>query len=638
MDSNTPNQENDHPRFSIPGIRIAFNLVLLWVLLPFLAPSSAAGAVNRVLLLHSFGRDFAPFDTFSETFRTELAQQMNGAVVFYDVDLASARFEGDEPEVAFNSYLLALFSDRQLDLLVPIGGPATRFAQKYRQGLFPSTPMLVAATDQRHLQSASLTTNEAVVSVANNLSQSIESILQVLPATTNIVVVVGNSAHERLWLEEMQREFQPLCQRVSFTWFNGLTFSQMQKRASLLPPRTAIFFALFYVDAEGIPYAGNRALSDLHTVANAPIFGSHDTQMGHGVVGGPLMLIEDLGRDTANVAARILRGEVPGSIKTPPHVPGTPVYDWRELQHWGISEASLPRSSTILFREPTFWQFYKWRIILAVLTACGAAAALYYQHFARLKCAHEAQVAFTRQLLLSQESERRRIASELHDGLGQALLLIKNRLGLLTTAAQHSPEVTRQLAALSATASRAISDVRAISQALRPTALEQIGLTKAIEWMIEQIGETSGTKFSPEIDNIDGLLSPDLEINLYRIVQEALNNVVKHANATQVIIAVRREPAGISVSILDNGRGFDSRNSEVQHSLRGRKPTLGLTGMAERAKILEGQLEILSAPDTGTRLTLMVPLSLSSKETQEQEAHTGSSFLPAPRPSIDSAG
>jgi signal transduction histidine kinase len=139
-------------------------------------------------------------------------------------------------------------------------------------------------------------------------------------------------------------------------------------------------------------------------------------------------------------------------------------------------------------------------------------------------------------------------------------------------------------------------------------ALEQVGLTKAIEWMIDQIGEASTTKFRIEIDNIDGVLMPDLEINLYRIVQEALNNVIKHAQATEVIVVAKREPGQVTVSILDNGRGFDSNDQEAGRSRKGRKATLGLAGMAERANLLEGHIEIQTAQTIGTRVTLTVPL------------------------------
>jgi len=593
------NSNDEHRRFGVN----------LWLLLAVLAAGAASGAApSRVLLLHSFARDFAPTDAFSETFRTELAQQMGGAVIYYDINLESARFDGGQPEGPFASYLVSLFASNRLDLIVPIAGPAARFAQAHRAYLFPDTPMLIAATEQRHINFAAFATNDTAVSISNAPAGIIRTILQVLPGTTNVAVVIGNSPLEKFWLEELRREFQPFTERVSFNWFNTLSFAEMQKRVSSLPPCSAIFYALLYVDAQGVPHSGQQALASLHAVANAPIFGYHDTQMGFGVVGGPLSAIEELGRNTAGVAARILRGESAESIMIPMQVAGRQIYDWRELQRWGISERNLPAGSIVLFRQRSVWDVYKWRILLAVATACAAAGVVYYMHVSRLQATHRAQAAFTRELILSQENERKRIAGELHDGLGQDLLLIKNRIGMLAVTAKYEPEVARQLGELSVTASRTIGEVRSISQGLRPAALEQVGLTKAVDWMIEQIGEASTTKFTSEIDNLDGALGPDLEINLYRIVQEALNNVIKHAQATEVMVVARREPGQITVSILDNGRGFDSNDQEAERCRQGRKATLGLAGMAERAKLLDGHIEIQSTPGIGTKVTLMVPL------------------------------
>jgi signal transduction histidine kinase len=468
--------------------------------------------------------------------------------------------------------------------------------------------MLLAATDQRNLQSAGVATNDAVVAVANDRVRMIGSILEVLPATTNIVVICGNSLYERFWLQQFQRDLQSFTNRLSFTWFNDLSFPEMLERTSLLPPRTAIFYAVLFVDAAGVPYPGQRTLTDLHAVANAPIFGSCDSQLGHGIVGGPLISIEDLARNTAKVAARILQGEAPGGITTPVQTPGPPVYDWRELRRWGISERILPGGSLIRFRQSTLWEQYRASIIIASLIAAGAFTWLFLRHAAYLGKLKSGREAFTRELILSQENERKRIASELHDCLGQDLLLIKNRLGLMTADVKQLPDVLTQLKELSVAASRAIADVRSISHALRPAALEQVGLTKAIEWMIEQLGETSPTRFSCELDNIDGLLPPDSGMNFYRIIQEALNNVIKHAQATEVIVSVKRDPFGIALSIHDNGRGLNSQNLVDAHSQREKIPTLGLVSMAERAKLLAAEIEIQSAEGKGTRLTLALPL------------------------------
>src|SRR6476620_6895305 len=141
-------------------------LALVAALLLVVAPSSAVHAEpKRVLLLHSFGQDFAPYDSFSANFRTYLAQRSPDPVDIYDASLLSARFNENEDDAPFVAYLESLFSTHHLDLVVPIGGPAVLFSQRNRERLFANVPMLMSALDERHLKDVHLTPNDAVVAV-----------------------------------------------------------------------------------------------------------------------------------------------------------------------------------------------------------------------------------------------------------------------------------------------------------------------------------------------------------------------------------------------------------------------------------------------------------------------------------------
>jgi len=336
---------------------------------------ASAASPKRVLLIHSFTRDFAPFNTFSAILRTELVSQSPEPVDVFEVSLESARSDDPVLERPLVDYLLALLSGHRLDLVVPIGGPAARFAQRHRQALFADTPMLIAATDQRHIQQATLTTNDAVVAARNEPSRVLQTILELLPQTTNVVVVIGASPLEKFWLREIREACQGFPSQVGFQWLNEISFAEMLKRCAALPPGSAVFYALLAVDVEGVPHWEEGSLTRLHETANAPLFGLHDTQLGRGIVGGPLMGIEELSRNTARVALRILAGERPSDLRPPPQGPGTPRFDWRELQRWGISETRLPAGSLVLFRQPGFWDLYRGRII-AIIALCFGGGAL----------------------------------------------------------------------------------------------------------------------------------------------------------------------------------------------------------------------------------------------------------------------
>ena len=319
--------------------------------------SAASAEPRRVLMLHSLGADFAPFSDFAESFREELARQSPQPVDFYDASLATARFREADREGPFVEYLLALFGGVKLDLVVNVGAPAVRFSQRNRSRLFPSVPMILAM-EQRRVDTASVTVNDTVVSERVELPGIIANILRVRPETTNVAVVIGNSPLEKFWLEEMQREFAPFANRVNFEWLNTMSLGDMRKRVAALPPRSAIFYAMVSVDADGVPHKQELALAELHADANAPIFSFSDGYLGHGIVGGPLNSHQALARVAAGAAIRILRGDTPGDIKTAPLPPGLPTFDDRELRRWNISEALLPAGSIVQFREPTLWHQY----------------------------------------------------------------------------------------------------------------------------------------------------------------------------------------------------------------------------------------------------------------------------------------
>jgi C4-dicarboxylate-specific signal transduction histidine kinase len=174
--------------------------------------------------------------------------------------------------------------------------------------------------------------------------------------------VVGDSPIERLYASALRREFQQFANRVNIEWFDGLTFDAMLARAAAMPKQSAIFWFLLSVDAAGVPYAQDRALETIRKVTTASIFGIGDFELGRGIVGGPLMPTQTIGQEAANIGLRILGGEAPRSIGLSSVQFGTPTYDWRELQRWGISESRLPPGSIVQFRELAAWQQYRGKI------------------------------------------------------------------------------------------------------------------------------------------------------------------------------------------------------------------------------------------------------------------------------------
>ena len=346
-------------------------------------PAGFAAEPKRVLLLHSFGRDFKPWSEYGKDIRAELDRQSPWPLDIIDYSLVSARFSDENPEGPFVEYLRALFAKHPLDLIVSIGAPAANFVQRNRQQLFASTPMVLMAVDQRRVQYSDLTANDAAVAVRINYLSAFENILQLLPDTKDVIVVVGASPIEKFWKETIGKEVEPLANQIKISWTDEMSFETLLKNASTLPPHTAIFWELMIVDAAGVVHEGDAALTKLHAVANAPIFSYDESFFGSGIVGGPLLLVADSSRQAAAVGIRILGGENPGEIMTPPVQFAGAVFDWRELQRWGISENRLPPGSEVHFRSLTVWDQYKWQIMFVaaiLLLQTALIVRLIYEH------------------------------------------------------------------------------------------------------------------------------------------------------------------------------------------------------------------------------------------------------------------
>ena len=359
-----------------------FRILLVGVVLLFSMTRVAISEPKRVLLLNSFGRDFAPWNEYARSIREELSQQSKVPLDIFEASLATARFAEDE-EGPFVDYLHALFLKRRLDLVISLGAPAANFLQRHRETLFPSVPAVYTAMENRRVSVEALTRNDAVVAVSLDLAGAIRNVLTVLPEATSVAVVIGNSPIERYWQDQMRDAFRPFEGRVSFTWFDELSLEEMLKRAALLPSRSAIFFRLLSVDAAGVVHEEGEAISRINAVANTPMFSHTDAFFGQGIVGGPMSIVADVARQAAGVAVRILRVEPPGTIKTPPMEFGKPKYDWRELQHWKISEGRLPGGNEIYFRSAGPWELYRRQIIVglaALLLQAAIIAWLIIEH------------------------------------------------------------------------------------------------------------------------------------------------------------------------------------------------------------------------------------------------------------------
>lgn len=208
-------------------------------------------------------------------------------------------------------------------------------------------------------------------------------------------------------------------------------------------------------------------------------------------------------------------------------------------------------------------------------------------------------------LLIAQEIERKRISMELHDELGQALNVTKLRLRFIEKGLREDQQSVREdCENLLEYMDGVIEEVRRLSLDLSPTVLEDLGLASALRWLAGNLANYPEMEITSDIAEIDDLVPRDLWITIYRVVQEALNNIGKHAGAENVTVVVRRDDDTVVFSVEDDGKGFDPVTAAMKNAS---EKGLGLTTMNERVKLMGGELDLWSREGKGTRVTFSIP-------------------------------
>lgn len=290
------------------------------------------------------------------------------------------------------------------------------------------------------------------------------------------------------------------------------------------------------------------------------------------------------------------------------HLPsGTYTFEVMAESGDGISSETTAQLKIIV--HPPFWKTWWFGLICAVIGAL-AISGIVRARILRLQRAQLAQEDFSRRLINAHESERRRIAAELHDGLGHSLAMIKNSASFAAELDNIPAPAKQQIDQISEQTRQAISEVREISYNLRPYLLDYLGLTKAIQSLLNRIAAATLIEINSEIDAIDNLFGDEAEMSIYRIIQESLNNVLKHANANEVLVIIRKQAELLIIMIRDDGKGFD----QPAETLKSNPGGFGLLGITERVRMLGGSYAIKSAPGAGTELNISIRLNENGKD------------------------
>jgi PAS domain S-box-containing protein len=349
-------------------IRSVLLLVLLSALPLLLPPVCAAEAPKKVLIFSSEDQFIPAITLVNQAIRTTMKNGSASQVQFFYEAQDSFRIATEKYEGELVGLLRRKYDGENIDLIYVFGPPALRFLLKHQGELFSGTPMVFVVTDQRRVMDLSLGKNVTGVSGKIELKPTLDVALTLQPQTQRVVVVAGKASLDSAMVEQAHEEFRAYEGKVEFIYLTGLPIGELRNKLAQLPEKSIIFYLSISSDDAGKFYTNPEVLALLAPSANAPIYGASQTFMGTGMIGGMLIDYEAIGTRAAEMGLRILAGESPQNIPLEV-VPNTTMFDWRKLRRWGIDESRLPAGSEVRFKEPTFWEQYKWRIV-GVVSLC----------------------------------------------------------------------------------------------------------------------------------------------------------------------------------------------------------------------------------------------------------------------------
>jgi signal transduction histidine kinase len=361
-------------------LRIICTITVL-VAIGFAAAYPAAGQVPRSVLLLDQGYVGSPwYDAYSSAFRSAFAGSIEEGIAIHAEHLDFGHFSGPEHDDILRAYLLGKYRNSPINVIVAAGPKALEFALHVRGTLGSNVPVVFSIVDTATL--ARLRPSNATGHILQyTLRDQITSARALVPDLQH-VALVGDPLETQSFMDEFRRELRIFSAQLDFIDLTGLSLQDVKRRVADLPENSAILYTAINVDGAGVSYIPRDALVAIAEVANRPIVIDSETMLGYGGTGGFVASPTAIAQQTAQLALRVLNGQDPSTI--PASIDELkPIFDWRQLKRWHVSEHRLPLGSEIYFREQAMWERYWWEIALTialVLVQAGMIAVLLREH------------------------------------------------------------------------------------------------------------------------------------------------------------------------------------------------------------------------------------------------------------------
>jgi len=595
-------------------------------------------APKRVVVLYWDNKEFPGNARFEESFKAQLHLARRQDVEYFPEYFEYSRFPNENHTVSFRNYLQEKYADRKVDVVVASADAPLKFLLEYRSSLFSTSPIVFVANDPPPSDTLASGAGATGIHYQNAYRETLELALRLHPGTKHVFVVSGSLQQDRRFEKITQQELSGFKQ-VEITYLTDLPLNELINSTSSLPPESVILYVWQQaLNEQGKLLESYEVLSRIAPGSSAPIYGFGTVILGTGIVGGYLQGPEMSGANAGKLVDGILNGararEIP--VRESQKVP---MFDWRELRRWGIAESSLAADSVVRFKELTFWELYKWRIVglitLVILQAAFIAGLLVERRrrrrareaLDRLNAELESRIeartaalnAKTRELETFAYSVAHDLKAPLRGIDGYSRLLLEEYANNLDDdgrafleTIQNSTDEMSQL----------IDDLLAYSRLeRRELTTDRIELGRIVNSLVEEKKRETAERPIDFVIDVNGATILADASGLAQSLRNYLDNAIKFSRKVanpRVEIGALDGPRSCRLWVRDNGIGFDMKQHERIFDIFQRLnvtedyPGTGI-GLAIVRKAMErmgGKAWAESEPGHGATFYLEIPKSV----------------------------
>jgi signal transduction histidine kinase len=601
-----------------------------------------AQARQNVLIVFDEDNDLPGLAMINRSIREVLRTELKDDVEIYTESLNVSQFKDPGYYNVLREYFRRKYDGKRPDLIVAVMEPSLDFLMQQGASLFAGVPIVFCGADPEDMQRKTLRQTVTGVLVERDFAPTLDIALRLQPSTREVFIIGGTSRFDRQMQTLARRHLEPFGKRAHLTWLTGLAMEELLKKLSALPAQSVVYYLTLFADGAGQTFSPHEALARITSVANAPVYASLDQYIGLGIVGGHVYSVDTHGRQAAEIGVRILRGEVPSDIPIVALGAYSNVFDWRQLQRWGLDERQLPTGSRIEFRPPSVWDLYKWYVVAGVtllLLQSALVVGLLLNRAQRRSAETARQESDQRRWRAEDEAQRQRdelahalrvttlgelTASFAHE-LNQPLTAISAnaQAARKLLAADHSnPDVDEALKDVTADANRAAETVLRLRALFRKqrSARAPLDLNALIEDVLRLLATNLRSRHV-QVHFARGVGLPEIFGDAVQLRQVVINLLVNAEDAIALagdgpreirIETSRPDKEHAAIAIRDSGAGVPESDLEriFEHFVSTKPQGLGL-GLAISRSIVEahgGRIWAARNPDRGLTLHVELPL------------------------------